>query len=185
MLEETKLKISKTLKEKFNSQDWIDHMRKKVWTSGKKHPNWKGGITPVNIVMRKSLKYKLWRESVFKRDNWTCQICNNRGIKLNADHIKSFADYIDLRFELSNGRTLCVPCHRKTHNYGKDKTGFKFSEESKRKMSLSHKCPRPWRLGLKHTDATKLKISITKRQQHIVPTNAFKKGNIPWNKKTI
>jgi hypothetical protein len=34
----------------------------------------------------------------------------------------------------------------------------------------------------KHSDETKLKISITKKQQKIVPKTAFKKGSIPWNK---
>jgi len=34
----------------------------------------------------------------------------------------------------------------------------------------------------KHTDETKLKISITKKLQHIIPKTAFKKGYVPWNK---
>ena len=53
-----------------------------------------------------------------ERDNYTCQICGTRGGDLEADHIKPFAYYPDIRFELSNGRTLCKPCHRKTDTYG-------------------------------------------------------------------
>lgn len=34
----------------------------------------------------------------------------------------------------------------------------------------------------KHTEETKLKISLTKKSQHIVPKTAFKKGSEPWNK---
>ena len=85
---------------------------------------WKGGITQINHKIRTSFEYRLWRESVFKRDNWTCTWCGIRSkkglgrITLNADHIKSFALYPELRFVLSNGRTLCIDCHCKTESYG-------------------------------------------------------------------
>ena len=69
-------------------------------------------------VIKKTLKYRFWRESVFKRDDYTCQICSKRGGKLNADHIKSFRDYPEYRLDINNGRTLCVDCHYKTDNYG-------------------------------------------------------------------
>lgn len=42
---------------------------------GSKSHLWKGGITPINLKIRMTLKYRLWRESVFKRDNWTCVWC--------------------------------------------------------------------------------------------------------------
>ena len=88
---------------------------------GTNNPNWKGGVTPINLQIRRSLEYKIWRRNVFERDNYTCQMCLKRGFKINADHIKSFAEFPELRFELSNGRTLCEPCHRNTPNYGKRK----------------------------------------------------------------
>ena len=80
---------------------------------------WKGGITPINTAIRSSLGYKLWRKGVFERDNFTCQECKQVGVELNAHHIKRFSDYPKLRLELSNGRTLCVPCHKKTNTYGR------------------------------------------------------------------
>ena len=82
---------------------------------------WKGGITPINALIRCSREYKLWRQEVFKRDNWTCVFCKNRGVKFHADHIKQFALYPELRFELGNGRTLCVECHKRTDTYLKRK----------------------------------------------------------------
>ena len=80
---------------------------------------WKGGITPINEVIRHSLEYKLWRKSVFERDNYTCIVCgDNKGGNLNADHIKPFSLFIELRFDINNGRTLCIDCHRQTDTYG-------------------------------------------------------------------
>lgn len=75
------------------------------------------GRTKENHRVRNSMEYKEWRTSVFKRDDYTCQDCGDRGVYIEADHIKPFAYFPELRFELSNGRTLCKPCHAKTDTY--------------------------------------------------------------------
>lgn len=80
--------------------------------------NWKGGITNENLKLRQAPELIQWRKEVFERDNYICQICQQRGGKLVADHIKSWKNYPELRFDLSNGRTLCECCHRSTPNYG-------------------------------------------------------------------
>lgn len=85
---------------------------------GEKHPNWKGGVTPINDRIRKTREYVLWRRSVFERDDYTCVWCGQRGRKLNADHIKPFSLFPELRFAIDNGRTLCVDCHHKTSTWG-------------------------------------------------------------------
>ena len=64
---------------------------------------------------RNSKEYSKWRNDVFERDKYTCQQCGKVGGKLNAHHIKEYSQYPDLRFELSNGLTLCEDCHRKIH----------------------------------------------------------------------
>lgn len=88
-------------------------------TTGDKNPMWKGGVTIKNQQIRHSIEYKLWRTAVFERDNYTCIWCGKIGGELNADHIKRFADYPELRFAIDNGRTLCKPCHITTETYGK------------------------------------------------------------------
>ena len=103
---------------------------------GENNYAWKGGITLVTQKIRNSLEYRLWRESVFERDNYTCIWCgarngNGKRIVLNADHIEMFSVILtkhgidtvakalicqDL-WDITNGRTLCVPCHRTTYKY--------------------------------------------------------------------
>lgn len=92
---------------------------------GESHWNWKGGISNERCRIRQSSEYKNWRKEVFCRDNWTCA-CGKRGGYLEADHIKGFAEYPELRFEVSNGRTLCKPCHikitKERKQYGKQQS---------------------------------------------------------------
>ena len=114
--EETKEKMSKShmgLNTWMKGKKLSKETRKKISfaTKGEKNYWWKGGITPINTTIRQSLEYRLWREAVFKRDNWTCQWCKQRGGKIHADHIKMFSIYPELRFSVENGRTLCKKCH--------------------------------------------------------------------------
>jgi len=93
--------------------------------TGPQHHHWKGGITGENKRLRCSAAFREWREAVFVRDNWTCAFCGQRGRKLHPDHIKPFAEYPELRFDVSNGRTLCIPCHMKTDTWGANKRYYK------------------------------------------------------------
>ena len=89
---------------------------------GNKSPFYKDGRSGFNRTERQNImttaKYRHWRIAVFKRDSYICQMCNERGGKLQVDHIKSFYKYPKLRFDIKNGRTLCVECHKRTPNFG-------------------------------------------------------------------
>lgn len=118
--EETKEKIRKARKH----QIFTVETRRKLSEShrGEKSYLWRGGITQENKRIRNTIEYRLWRESVFKRDNYTCVWCgtrsgNGKSVKLNADHIKPFALYPELRLAIDNGRTLCEPCHKNTDTF--------------------------------------------------------------------
>ena len=108
------------IKIKRATQVFTDERNKKISEShkGSKHWNWQGGKTKVTMKLRKSREYKFWRTEVFERDDYTCIWCGKKGGDLNADHIKPFCDYPDLRFNIDNGRTLCIDCHKKTDTYG-------------------------------------------------------------------
>jgi hypothetical protein len=84
---------------------------------GDGNPNWQGGKQSESNRIRNSPEYKAWRKAVFERDAYTCQWCGQIGGVIHADHIKPFAYFPDLRTELSNGRTLCIECHKDTPTY--------------------------------------------------------------------
>lgn len=102
--------------------------RTKLDLSGENHWAWRGGISSLNRRIRSSNDYLSWRKNVLQRDNYTCVLCGDRNFRgrgrtvvLQADHIKSFAYFPELRFDISNGRTLCIDCHRQTDTWGKQK----------------------------------------------------------------
>lgn len=82
---------------------------------GPKNWNWKGGVLPRT---RNSIKYKDWRRAVFERDDYTCQECGKRGSRLHAHHIESWIISKSKRYDVTNGLTLCIPCHGKKHRKG-------------------------------------------------------------------
>lgn len=93
---------------------------------GNNSPTWKGGITPLNSIIRNSDKYNEWRIQNFIRDEFTCQECGQIGGKLHVHHIKPFAVILKTNnittfdsavqcvelWDLNNGVTLCEKCHK-------------------------------------------------------------------------
>lgn len=83
---------------------------------GEKHPLWIKDRSKVKF--RPRYEMTLWTKAIFERDNYTCQICGEKGGRLNADHIKPYALFPELRWDIDNGRTLCESCHKLTPTYG-------------------------------------------------------------------
>src|SRR3990167_1587936 len=95
--------------------------------SGPNSPHWKGGpelYTSRNQLGRRSHEILKWKLAVFNRDSFICQECgfSSDGTGLHAHHFKPWADFPELRYEVSNGQTLCEVCHAIIH--GK-KPGFR------------------------------------------------------------
>jgi 5-methylcytosine-specific restriction endonuclease McrA len=98
---------------------------------GSRGSNWRGGKTKLSQLIRNSEPAIRWRRSVFERDAYTCRLCGKVGGRLHADHIRPLSVLLDENnvrsvasayactalWDISNGRTLCVPCHKNTPTY--------------------------------------------------------------------
>lgn len=109
-------------------------------TKPENHPRWLGGKSQENQIGRSSLEYVEWRINVFRHDFFTCQKCKQKGKKLNAHHINSWIDYIDMRYDVNNGITLCIECHKLLHKiYGQKTNNIHLNE------FLGIKCESGWK----------------------------------------
>lgn len=61
-------------------------------------------------------EYNAWAKAVKQRDNYTCRKCGCTDKKrLHSHHIKSWSIYVELRYDINNGLTLCIECHIDEH----------------------------------------------------------------------
>ncbi len=125
--EETKQKIRLTRLGKKSSIE--TRIKASISNSGPRSALWKGGISKLADKIRKSEQSLEWRQSVFKRDDWTCQYCKKRGSYLNVHHKKPFKDVMAENsiktllqaklckelWDVNNGITLCKNCHHSIH----------------------------------------------------------------------
>lgn len=68
----------------------------------------KGGIRDSNS--RWSKNSINWIRAVKERDGYQCKKCGTTE-KLHAHHIVAWKDNLELRFDVTNGETLCASCH--------------------------------------------------------------------------
>ena len=79
---------------------------------GSSSPHWRGGINR-EIHSLNNPKYREWRTNVFIRDGFRCRMANEdcEGKPIQAHHILRWAEYVELRYEVNNGITLCLAHH--------------------------------------------------------------------------
>lgn len=58
--------------------------------TGEKHHNWKGGITPLYLLLREYFHVNQ-APAILKRDNYTCQLCGKTHTALHVHHITEFS----------------------------------------------------------------------------------------------
>ena len=110
--------------------------RLSVLRIGSKNPAYIDGRKKITHRIRHSSKYRQWRTDIFIRDNYTCVLCNlkngnGKKIYLEADHypksfsqifseysIKTYKEAMECKefWDLKNGRTVCLDCHKKHHH---------------------------------------------------------------------
>lgn len=92
---------------------------------GKNHPSYIDGRTKIQHKIRNQKIYSNWVKKCFWRDNYTCQLCGQRGGNLNVHHklplativklyrIKNWkqAQKCKLLWDINWGITLCRKCH--------------------------------------------------------------------------
>ena len=89
--------------------------------NGSDNPNWRPDLTPDERAKRRDMAMQAkWRAAVYERDGFTCLRCHDdQGGNLNAHHVQCHKTNKRARWDVGNGVTLCVPCHRAFHKqYG-------------------------------------------------------------------
>lgn len=100
------------------------------------HHLWKGGITPINFLVRAMTEYKQWKQEVIERDGFICKECNVSSFRghfklMHVDHIVPLSFLIKVNkikstkqarqcsklWNTDNGRVLCKECHEKTPTF--------------------------------------------------------------------
>lgn len=95
-----------------NSEEWSKRI-------GPLHPNWNSEISDEDRMQDRDLgPRKLWARSVYKRDGFRCVVCGGSK-SLNAHHLDGWHWCINKRYDVDNGVSLCVTCHKRFHKkYG-------------------------------------------------------------------
>ena len=127
LAKERNANMTKKQKEQRYSFEW----RKKLSEAlkGKNGSNWQGGKAGLFNRVKRNFRYKLWRDDVLERDNYTCQLCGLKDKSNHAHHIvklrtifennllkiKNYDFDIPLMWDINNGKTYCKACHRLIH----------------------------------------------------------------------
>jgi hypothetical protein len=80
--------------------------------TGPDNPNWNGSPRRNH----RGGPHASWARQVISRDHATCQKCGVQGVELHAHHVVSYKEAPELRYEVSNGLTVCHRCHWEIHS---------------------------------------------------------------------
>lgn len=88
--------------------------------SGENSSLWNPNLTNKHrLDKRMYFAYYRWRNYIYKKDNFICQKCLQKGKYLNDHHIINYSSSEKLRLDKSNGITFCKDCHKEFHKkYG-------------------------------------------------------------------
>jgi hypothetical protein len=111
---------------------WKTHYRRGIFKQCSKECRDKTILSPFQMLIRSTERYRNWRKLVFQRDGHKCQECGKKTGELHVHHIFAFAEILERNriwsveeannckelWNAKNGRTLCLQCHTATYNYG-------------------------------------------------------------------
>ena len=164
--EETKAKILATKR------------RRGTLPKGETHYKWKGGKPWERF---RNPDYLAWRKAVLERDGYKCCQCKRQCKKhekgLAAHHIEPYTDYPMLRYDVSNGVTMCRDCHMALHGkepepkepvpcaYGCGAMITPVDRYGRPHQYINHHNAR----GRKHSDSTKRLLSEQRKGRKLTP----------------
>lgn len=114
------------------SEAMTGELNNRYGITGEEHPNYDFSISDEERVIKRNYReYNEFRNRVYERDNYTCQVCSDdSGGNLVCHHLNGYHWDKRGRTEPDNGVTLCETCHNKFHSiYGKTNNNlFQFSQ---------------------------------------------------------
>lgn len=111
----TCFKCSRMKKGQTNKGGFFKGHRKNKGLRGSDHPRWvkdRSKLAYRNERLLNSYEYIKWRTAVFTRDGFKCKMSDETCARgLEAHHILSWRDSVELRYTVNNGITLCRVHH--------------------------------------------------------------------------
>ena len=96
----------------YDGMKLCDHCRQRYISQRDRNYN------ELNVRKRHCVENTDFIKYCLNRDNYKCRICNSNE-NLQVHHLKSYKKYPELRYEPTNGITLCKCCHQLFHHiYG-------------------------------------------------------------------
>lgn len=107
----TKERLLRGISRRSESVEWRNAVQ---FQRGAAHLKYKGNRT-ARVTEAGRYRYKRWHRMVLVKADHTCALSGLRGGRLEAHHIRAWADYPAARYGLDNGIALSVRSHRLLH----------------------------------------------------------------------